>query len=394
MPQDPGYSIDCAPPRVSTRAADFMDSTHTDLPPGIGPGIATVHSHAPPCGAPADDEGEYAPRAPIEVRARALLALGGAPVRLGSPLALLEAIGSHRLPRLDAALNIAEGYGSRNREAWAPALLEMAGIPALGSDALSLSPTHDKAWANRSASAAGIPTPAHCLLASALEARSAPLPGAFPLFVKPRWEGTAKGIRRTSRVEDRDALEREVTRVVNDYAQPALVEVFVPGAEYTVAVVGHAPPRALPVLQRALESESGIGLHALEGDGRRPFSHEFEHQLPGRLTPSLEAELQALALRAFQHFECRDYARADFRLDARGNPIFLEMNPLPTFAPDGSFAILAELAGRPYVAWLADLLGEALDRLGIDGLAIDRPGGARLADRRGVGGRAGGGQSS
>ena len=69
--------------------------------------------------------------------------------------------------------------------------------------------------------------------------------------------------------------------------------------------------------------------------------------------------------RAFEALECRDFARADFRLDRAGRPHFLEMNPLPTFAPDGSFGIIAELLGRPLDELLAEILGEALARLGL-----------------------------
>ena len=84
------------------------------------------------------------------------------------------------------------------------------------------------------------------------------------------------------------------------------------------------------------------------------------------LDAELEAELASLARSAFAALECRDFARADFRLDAEGRPHFLEMNPLPTFAPDGSFGILAELEGRPLEALLADVLAGGLSRLGID----------------------------
>jgi D-alanine-D-alanine ligase len=126
-------------------------------------------------------------------------------------------------------------------------------------------------------------------------------------------------------------------------------------------VVG-TPPRALPVLQRALDRESGIGVHALgpADAGRPPDPHT-----PGELTPELERELAAEAVAAFRALRCRDFARADFKLDASGRPCFLEINPLPTFATDGSFAILAELLGRPYAAFLAGVLAEGLRRLGL-----------------------------
>lgn len=241
----------------------------------------------------------------------------------------------------------------------------------LGSDALTLSASLDKPWAKRLVAASGVPVAPDAVLESADAARGAALPAPFPLFAKPRWEGAAKGVGPGSRVEDRDALVREVGRIVRDYRQPALVEPFLSGPEYTVAVVGHAPARALPVLQRALEERSRIGLHALERRGAlAPVpAGGYRHCLPGELDPRLERELGDLALRAFAALDCRDFARADFRLDAAGRAVFLEINPLPTFAPDGTFAILAELEGRALEDLLAGIFAEGLERLGLAGPA-------------------------
>lgn len=316
-------------------------------------------------GDPSDYAVEYEPESTVAAIEAALRGLGHEVVRIGTPHDLLAAIASGKLENLSAAINIAEGHGSRNREAWAPSLLEMAGIPTLGSDALTLSTTLDKAWTNRTVAASGIAVAAQCLMQAPEQAAKGDLPAAFPLFVKPRWEGTSKGIGATSRVENRAELAREVERIADDYLQPALVEAFLPGAEYTVTIVGNTPARALPVLQRALDSATGIGLHAVVGVHNEP-TVEREHAIPGDLTADLEADLQRLGLECFELFECLDFARIDFRLDASGRPVFLEINPLPTFAVDGSFGILAELEGRPVEELLAEVFEEALARLGLE----------------------------
>jgi len=349
----------------------------------IGLVFETVETYPQRPGDPVDAQVEFEPNSTIEALEAAIGGLGHRPKRLGSPPALLHALGqvasastpsteaaTFRLGEclrdrlaVDAVFNLAEGWGSRNREAWAPVLLEMAELPTLGSDALTLSLSLDKAWANRWAAAAGIPVAAQSTLASRLEAESVALPAAFPLFVKPRWEGTSKGIRASSRVEDRVELMDEVERITRSYCQPALVESFLPGAEYTVTLVGNQPVRVLPVVQRAVEIETRIGLHALEGPGAEPRALRYE--ILGSLEPALEAQLARLARRAFEVFECRDFARVDFRLDAVGQPIFLEINPLPTFATDGSFAILAELAGVSLSQMLGDCISVGLERLGL-----------------------------
>jgi D-alanine-D-alanine ligase len=310
---------------------------------------------------------EFEPESTLEALEAAIVHLGHRPVRLGSPLAVLKCLSEGDSASVDAAFNLAEGFGGRNREAWAPILLEMAEIPTIGSDALSLSLSLDKAWANRWLAAAGVPVAPQTTMATVDEANQAALPAPFPLFVKPRWEGTAKGIRASSKVASRAALVTEVARIVSDYDQPALVEGFVPGAEYTVTLIGNDPPRVLPVLQRALECETGIGLHALEGPGsRQPGEAGFDHAAHGVLEPELEARLAELSLQVFAALECRDFARVDFRLDATGDPVFLEINPLPTFAPDGSFAILAELEGCSLSEMLGRCVAAGLVRLGFE----------------------------
>ncbi len=325
-------------------------------------------------GDPADAEVEYEPEATVLALEAGIRHLGHRPVRLGRPHDLLAAAAKGNLA-LDAALTIAEGYGSRNREAWAPVLLEMIGIPQLGSDALTLSLSLDKAWTRAVVAEQGVPVAPGCIVRSEAEAQHGALPASFPCFVKPRWEGSAKGIGFRSRVDDRSALVAAVRRVIECYRQPALLEQFLPGAEYTVALFGNDPPRALPVLQRALESETRIGLHAVQskpgemvaagaGDDTEA-RRRAAHCTPGTLDALLETELIRLARLAFAALECRDFARVDFKCDEAGRPVFLEINPLPSFGPESSFGIHAQLSGRPLEELLADVVGGALQRLGI-----------------------------
>ncbi len=312
---------------------------------------------------PPDADAEYEPEATVEVLEAVVEHMGHTPVRVGTAFDLRARLDEGLA--LDAAINIAEGAHSRNREAYAPILLEMAGIPYLGSDALTLSVTLDKAWTKTLVTAADVPTPPHCVFGAAAEVDPDALP-SVPLFVKPRYEGTSKGITPRSRVETVEALREEVDRIAATYDQDALVEGFVEGGgEFTVAVVGHDPPEALPVLQRAVEPSTGIGLHALEHRGAPSADDEWDYALTGTLDPALEERLQALALRVFRTLDCRDFARADFRVDAEGRPWFLEINPLPTFKPDDTFAIAAEVQGREYVDFLADVFGRGLERLGL-----------------------------
>ncbi len=312
----------------------------------------------PPPGAPPDWDAEYEPEATVVAIEDALRSLGHQPVRLGNARAVLAALaGGAKLGPLgvDAAVNVAESYGSRNREAHVPVLLELAGVPCLGSDALSLSISLDKHLTKTLVAAAGVAVPAGVVIPPGADVAGLAAGLAFPLMVKPRYEGTAKGIAPSSRCDDVAELAAEARRQHGLYRQDLVAEAFVAGVEFTVGVVGTGrAARALPALQRATDPATGIGTHAL-GD--------IDGELAGDLTPSLDAALADAAVAAHRALECRDFSRSDFRVGPDGEPVFVEINPLPTFAPDGTFAILAELQGRPYTDWLADVLAQALARL-------------------------------
>ena len=306
-------------------------------------------------GEPFDADAENEPEETIEALEAAFGALGHETVRIGPARNLLQRMEE---PGFDVGLSIAEGARSRNREGEAPILFELMGVPYLGSDALTMSLSLDKAWTKDLAMAAGVATPAYSV---SNRPGSALAPDKYPLFVKPRYEGSAKGLTRHSRVDSAPALTTQVEHVIRMYGQDALIESFVEGSEFTVAIVGHDPVRTLPVIQRAVESETGIGLHVLERKGVQEEVRDWA--LPGNLTPELEKHLQDDALAIFNKLECKDFARVDFRVDKAGKPWFLEINPLPTFAPDGTFAIMAELVGQSYSDFLAALLDEALRRV-------------------------------
>jgi D-alanine-D-alanine ligase len=288
-----------------------------DYPEAVGTGAA-------------DRFAEFEPESTIQVMEAAVRHAGHEPVRLGGPRKLLAG-----KPDVDLVWSIAEGYGTRNREAWAPVLLEMHGIPVLGSDALTLSVSLDKKLTKTIAASIGISIPEHCLLPTANR----------PLLAKPRYEGTAKGLSAASIVETEEELQAAVERIRREYGQDAVVEPFLPGPEFTVALIGE-PLIAYPVMERALDPATRLGSH-VTGSGE-------ESVLTHSLTPELDATLQDWSLRLCAELGVRHFARLDFKCDEAGNPFFLEINTLPTFAVDGTFAILAEMEGVPYAAWLGE----------------------------------------
>lgn len=302
----------------------------------------------PPPEAPEDAYSEFDSPQTIQAIAAALRAHGHTVELVEATPGFLTWFRTHRV---DLVFNIAEGLHGEARESQVPALLEFLGIPYTGSGVVSLALALDKAKAKRLFQRAGIPTPAFQLFTRP----DLPLDSAlrFPLIVKPGCDGSAKGIWASSVVTAPDALLAQVRRIMARYHQPALVEEFIEGMELSVGIVGNEPPRPLPVLEVdftpcAAARERFYSWRVKEFQGRTPeLTPAF--WCPARLPSAVAAQAQALALRAHQALECRDFSRVDLRLSPDGTVFVLEANPLPGLDPaESSFPLMAKAAGIAY----------------------------------------------
>ena len=262
---------------------------------------------------------------------------------------------------VEFVFNIAEGFHGRNREAQIPALLEMMGIPYSGSDPLGLAITLDKSLAKRVAISLKIPTPEFWVLAAPQDSQK--VPDRFPLFVKPLWEGSSKGIRRSSCVRDRDALEKELHRLFENYPEaPALVEAYIPGREFTVGILGNSPPEIVGVMEIAFRDPNQKDFcYSLEV--KRNWKKEVDYHFPALLDPVTEGAIGEAALELFKSLGLRDIARFDFRVNGEGKFYFLEANPLPGLSPEsGDFVLLAQKKGWSYQEFILKIMHAAVSR--------------------------------
>lgn len=263
---------------------------------------------------------------------------------------------------VDVVFNIAEGAAGRNRESQVPLLLEMYQIPFIGADALTLGITLDKLMAKKCFVADGIPTPKFFEARSVEDVEKLNTIG-FPLMVKPCYEGTSKGISALSRVTDNAGLRRQVKLVTENYHQPALVEEFIKGKEFTVVVFGNENPEPMPVIQYAFNDKGD------SGNEFYTFTHVKEESVkyicPAPIESSLAKKLQVLAVAAYQSVACRDFGRTDFRVDDKGNIYVLEVNPLPNLSAKDTFFYAAQALGRPFEELVLRALDEGLLRLNL-----------------------------
>ncbi|MGE3529341.1 MAG: ATP-grasp domain-containing protein [Methyloceanibacter sp.] len=295
----------------------------------------------------------------IDALAGALQALGCEPVRVGRGQALAGRLAAGE--RYDIVLSIAEGVRGRSREAQVPALCELFDQPYLFSDPLTAAAALDKAVAKRLVRDAGVPTPSFAVA----ERSASELSGwtSFPAFVKPLAEGTGKGCEAGSLVTSQAALQAAAERVIARYRQPALVEQYLPGREFTVGIAGNGEEaRVLGVCEILLKPNAEANVYSLHN---KELCEELVTYAPAA---DAEARLAgARALQAYRALQCRDAGRIDFRSDAGGDPYFLEANPLAGLNPSHSdLPILAAQNGIDFVTLIGLILDAGLARYGLE----------------------------
>jgi len=283
-----------------------------------------------------------------------------------------EAFEKLRTLRPDFVFNVAEGEYGVSREAHMPAIFEVLQLPYLGSDPLTLSICLDKARAKEIMSYHKIATPSFAVVSTMDEFDD--LRVRFPSIVKPLHEGSSKGIYNACVVRDTVALEREVRNVLERYKQPALVEEFLSGREFTVAIMGNDDDlRVLPIVEIKLDAVP-VEMNPIYSYEAKWILDNSENPLdifecPARIDQAVEERIVEMCRSAYQILRCRDWSRIDVRLDATGAPHILEINPLPGILPrpedNSCFPKAARAAGLSYEQLINSVVDISLRRASI-----------------------------
>jgi len=338
----------------------------------------------PPSSVSSDDEfAEWDSAETIAAVENALAALGEV-VRLEAdadfPLRL-------RHSKIDLAFNIAEGLRGPNREAHVPAICEFFGVPYSGSDPFTLSLCLDKARTKECLAWHGIPTAPFAVVRSrsseelhailrGTAAPSAALARALslPLFVKPIHEGSSKGITERNFCRNAEELEEQVLFLLEKYQQPVLVEEYLPGAEFTCAVLGNGDAATvLPLvgMRYAALPAGALPVYGYEAKWLwdRPENPLEIFECPARIDDALRRTIEDTVLATYRVLGCRDWSRVDVRLDAAGIPNVVEVNPLPGILPDPAdnscLPKAARAAGMSYDELIQACARHAAERQGV-----------------------------
>ncbi|HEY2028738.1 MAG TPA: ATP-grasp domain-containing protein [Myxococcales bacterium] len=304
-----------------------------------------------------DEEAEYDAPATIQAVREAIAAAGHEVIDLEATPDLPSLI---ETMKPDLVFNMAEGIKGRNRESQVPALLELLDIPYSGSDPAALNIALDKALAKKIIRQHGILTPNFFTMTTGKE--RLPKDVKFPLIVKPVAEGSSKGVHATSVVENEQELREAVRKMIAKYDQPALVEDYIGGREFTVGMLGERRPKVLPPMEVVfLDTAEQRPVYSFEF--KQDWSSKIRYDVPASLEPSQLKALERAARECFIGLGCRDVARVDFRMDEQGKIYFLECNPLPGLTPGWSdLVLIANAAGLEYNALISEILSGAIRR--------------------------------
>ncbi len=304
-----------------------------------------------------DDEAEYDAPATLQAIREAIASAGHEVIDLEATADLPNVLAA---TPVDLVFNLAEGIKGRNRESQVPALLELLDIPYSGSDPATLSIALDKALAKRIVRQHGILTPNFFLMTTGKE--KIPKEMRFPLIVKPVAEGSSKGVHPTSVVRNETELRESAREMVAKYDQPALVEEYIKGREFTVGLLGERRPKVLPAMEVVFVDPSDE--HPVYSfEFKQDWTKKIRYDVPAKLEPQLLRSLERAARECFMALGCRDVARVDFRMDDAGKVYFLECNPLPGLTPDWSdLVLISKAAGIEYNALINEILSGAIRR--------------------------------
>jgi D-alanine-D-alanine ligase len=302
---------------------------------------------------------EYDSSATVELIATSLEAEGHTVTMLGGGRQFLSKI---LREKVDFVFNIAEGRGTyRSREAQVPSILEMLDIPYSGSDPQCLAICLDKPLTKKLVALEGVSTPTWRVINDTQELReieSCRFP--FPAIIKPAYEGSSKGIRLTSVVENAKQAIEVIESLLDKYHQPAMIEKVILGDEVTVGIVGNSPPKILGVMRILPKQRNDYFLYTLEV--KRNYLELVDYECPAGLEEKVLQRIQASSLKAFQALGCRDFARLDFRISAGGVPYFLEINPLPGLGTHSDLVIMARKMGWNHRQLISAAFNAALER--------------------------------
>jgi len=300
-----------------------------------------------------DETAEFDKQETVDAIDNSLKQMGHETEPIGNVFQLIEAIAAGK--KWDIVFNIAEGLYGDGRESVVPAILDQYKIPYVFSGPVIMGLSLNKHLAKLVVAAAGVPVSPGCLITESKDLNKCKL--KYPLFVKPVSEGTGKGITEKSLVNSSEELAKMVEWILTEFRQPALVEEYLPGREFTVGVVGYK------------EEAAAIGGMEVMTANNLPYSVEVKENYQNYckykpLDTDIIDECKSVALSAWKALNAVDAGRVDLKADRNGKICFIEANPLAGLNPIHSdLPILSRMYGIEYQTLMEMIMKAAIKRM-------------------------------
>jgi D-alanine-D-alanine ligase len=299
-----------------------------------------------------EDTAEFDKQDTVDAIDGALKNMGFETETIGNCFQLIDALSAGK--KWDLVFNIAEGLYGDGRESVVPAILDQYKIPYVFSGPVIMGISLNKHLTRLIVSAAGVPVSPGMLISEMKDVDRCNL--KYPLFIKPVSEGTGKGITEKSLVTSESELRQMVEFLLTRFNQPALVEEYLPGREFTVGVIGSG------------DDATAIGGMEIECKDNLPYSVEYKENYQifckyKPLTSEFSDECKTVALNVWKALGAVDAGRVDVKADRNGRLCFMEVNPLAGLHPVHSdLPILSNMIGIKYQTLIEMIMRSAIER--------------------------------
>jgi D-alanine-D-alanine ligase len=236
--------------------------------------------------------------------------------------------------------NMAYGIQGQSRYTHIPAMLEMVGIPYVGSGPDGHTIALDKVLSKMLFQRNDLPTPSFWIFSKPDEDCSSV---TYPVIVKPKMEAVSFGLRV---VDNEDDLKAAIDFIIKEYNQQALVESFIPGREFAVGLIGNGPNlEVLPIVEIDLRGDPNA-IQTIDDKMKQPR----EKICPPDLSDDVADAMNQLAIRAFNALGLHDFARVDIRMNAQNELYLLEINSMASLGMTGTYVHSSKVKGYTYTS--------------------------------------------
>lgn len=267
--------------------------------------------------------------------------------------------------KVDLVFNLCNGIRGSSRISQLPAMLEFVGIPYTGSSPLGHALAYNKIYSCKLFNEANINTPKFAYVSDLDEIEHIDI--NLPAIVKPKDEGSSRGIHQSSLVFNKEELIKKVRECLNSYDPPVMITEYIDGREFTVGLLGNGENiSVLPIVEIDF-SNLPKHLHKFYSfEVKIHYGEKTIYHIPAKLDKDTQQKIEEIAIKAFKVLDLRDYARVDIRLKD-GQPYVLEVNSLPGLMKGHSdITKMAEACGLGYKGLIFSIVENAMKRYNLD----------------------------